>query len=127
MKAVQTDKAPKAIGPYAKANISWDTLYSSGQIPLDPNTMELVEWWIEPQTIQVCKNLWEVLKTWWFEYRDVIKTTIYLDNLSDFKIINEIYGEYFSHKPSRSTVEVSKLPLGALVEIDVIAIKNNDK
>jgi 2-iminobutanoate/2-iminopropanoate deaminase len=124
MKPVQTDKAPKAIGPYAQANVIWNTLYSSGQIPLDPTTMTLVEWGIEQQAKQVCENLWEVLIAGWFNYSDVIKTTIYLDNLDNFNIINEIYWEYFSHKPSRSTVEVSKLPMGALVEIDVIAIKN---
>ena len=75
MKAVQTDKAPKAIGPYAQANVTWNTLYSSGQIALDPKTMKLVEWWVEKQTVQVCENLLEVLKAWWFEYSDVIKVT----------------------------------------------------
>lgn len=119
---ISTDKAPAAIWPYSQAMKIWNTLYSSWQVALDPITMKVVEWWIKEQTIQVCKNLWEVLKEACLDYKDVVKTTIFLDNMDDFKSVNEVYAEYFSHKPARSTVEVSKLPLWVLVEIEVIAI-----
>lgn len=120
MEIINTDKAPKAVWPYSQAIKVWDFLYSSWQIGLDPLNMKLVEW-TENQTKQVCKNLWAVLKEAWLDYKNVVKTTIFLDNITDFPIINGIYWEYFSHKPARSTVEVSKLPLWALIEIEVIA------
>ena len=123
MQKIHTDKAPKAIWPYSQAVLVWNTLYSSGQIGLDPEKMELVQW-IENQTHQVCNNLKEVLKQAWFSLENVVKTTIFLANMDDFKKVNEIYWQYFEHKPARSTVQVAKLPLGALVEIEVIAIKN---
>ncbi len=122
MQTIHTENAPKAIGPYSQAVLVWNTMYSSGQIWLNPETMELVEW-IENQAHQVCKNLKEVLKQAWFDLENVVKTTIFLKNIEDFKTVNEIYGQYFSHKPARSTVQVAKLPLDALVEIEVIAAK----
>jgi len=122
MQKIHTDKAPKAIWPYSQAILVWNILYSSWQIGLNPQTMELVEG-IENQTHQVCKNLKEVLNEAWFDLENVVKTTIFLANIEDFKKVNEIYGQYFSHKPARSTVEVAKLPLWALVEIEVVAIK----
>jgi 2-iminobutanoate/2-iminopropanoate deaminase len=125
MEIINTSKAPKAVWPYSQAIKVWDFLYSSGQIWIDPNKWKMVEWWAEKQVTQVCKNLWEVLKQAWLDYKNVVKTTIFLDNMSDFPIINEIYWIYFSHLPARSTVEVSKLPLWALVEIEVIASFNN--
>lgn len=121
---ISTEKAPAAIWSYSQAIKIWNTLYSSWQIALDSVTMHVVDWWIKEQTIQVCKNLWEVLREAWMDYRDVVKTTIFLDNMDDFKSVNEVYSEYFSHKPARSTIEVSKLPLWVLVEIEVIAIKS---
>ena len=123
MQKIHTENAPKAIWPYSQAILVWNTLYSSWQIGLDPQTMELVEW-IENQTHQVCKNLKAVLLEAGFELENVVKTTIFLSNIEDFKIVNQIYGEYFSHKPARSTIQVAKLPLNALVEIELIAIKN---
>ncbi|PID87519.1 reactive intermediate/imine deaminase [Candidatus Gracilibacteria bacterium] len=120
---IDTNFAPKAIGPYSQAVFVGNTLYSSGQIALDPLTMLLVGGGIESQTEQVCLNLGEVLKEAGLGYEDVVKTTIFLDNIDNFSKVNEIYGRFFSHKPARSTVEVSKLPLGALVEIEIVAIK----
>lgn len=120
MKIINTENAPKAIWPYSQAIIVWNTLYSSWQIGLNPENMELVEW-IENQTHQVCKNLQAILKESWVDLKNVVKTTIYLSKLDDFKIVNKIYWEYFSHKPARSTIEVASLPLNALIEIDIIA------
>ena len=85
--------------------------------------MELVEW-IENQTHQVCKNLKAVVETAWFNLENVVKTTIFLSNIEDFKTVNEIYWQYFYHKPARSTIQVAKLPLWALIEIEIIAVKN---
>jgi len=120
---ISTNNAPQAIWPYSQAMKIWNTLYSSWQIALDPATMKVIEWWITEQTEQVCRNLWEVLKEAWMNYKDVVKTTIFLDNMDDFKLVNDVYAKYFSHKPARSTVEVSKLPLWVLVEIEVVAMK----
>ena len=121
MEKIITINAPKAIWPYTQAIKSWNFLFSSGQIWLDPKTMKLVEWWIENQTKQVCLNLWAVLNESWLNYNNVVKTTIYLDNINNFSIVNKVYWEYFLNKPARSTIEVSKLPLGALIEIEIIA------
>ena len=121
MKQIHTENAPKAIWPYSQAILVGNTLYSSWQIGLNPETMELVEW-IENQTQQVCENLKAVLEKAGWKLENVVKTTIYLANIEDFKTVNEIYWQYFSHKPARSTVQVAKLPLDALVEIEVVAI-----
>ncbi len=112
--------APKAIWPYSQGILVRKTLYSSGQIWLIPEEGKLEEW-IEAQVERVCKNLWEVLKEAWFGFENVVKTNIYLANIEDFKVVNEIYWKYFSHKPARSTVQVAGLPMWALIEIDVIA------
>ena len=117
-----TSNAPKAIWPYSKTVKSWNLVFCSWQIALNPKTMELVEWWAKEQTKQVCENLSNVLREEnLLKLENVIKTTIFLNNMDDFEVINKIYGEYFSHKPARSTVEVSRLPKNALVEIEVIA------
>lgn len=121
---ISTDKAPEAIWPYSQAIKVWNMLYSSWQIALDPISMKVIDWWIKEQTKQVCLNLWSVLNEAWLTYKDVVKTTIFLDNMDDFKLVNEVYSEYFSHKPARSTVEVSKLPLWVLVEIELVACEN---
>ena len=113
---------PEAVWPYSPFYKAWNTLYCSGQIGLIPETMEIVKWWVEEETSQVIFNIWWVLKENWLDFTNVVKTTIYLNNMKDFTKVNEIYAEYFSHKPARSTIEVSKLPLWALVEIEVIAI-----
>lgn len=120
MEIISNQKAPQAIWPYSQAVKSWDLLFCSGQIGLNPINMELVGW-ITNQTEQVCKNIWEVLSEAGLRFSNVVKTTIFLDNISDFQTVNEIYGKYFSHKPARSTVEVSALPKWALIEIEIIA------
>lgn len=114
-------KYPQAVWPYSPYYKAWDLLFCSWQIWLIPETMNLVEWWIKEETYQVIKNILWILEENWLDIKNIIKTTIYLDDIKDFKIVNEIYWEYFSHKPARSTVEVSKLPLNAKIEIEVIA------
>ncbi len=121
MKIIQTKKAPKACGPYSQAVRTWSLLFCAGQIWLDPETNKLVKWWSKEQTFQLIKNISKVLKKAELKISDVVKTTIFLQSMDDWEIVNEIYGEYFSHKPARSTVEVSKIPAWAKVEIEVIA------
>ncbi|MBU4015983.1 RidA family protein [Patescibacteria group bacterium] len=121
MKAIHTKKAPGAIGPYSQAVVANGFVFCSGQIGLDPKTGELVEG-IENQTRRVMDNLAVVLSAAGTDLAFVVKTTIYLKNISDFPAVNGIYGEYFTiHKPSRATVGVGDLPKGALIEIDAIA------
>lgn len=116
-------KTPEAIWPYSKAMWFWNLLFCSWQIWLNPETMQIVEWWIESETKQVCENISNVLEEFWLDINNVVKTTIFLKNMADFWMVNEIYGNYFVHKPARSCVEVSSLPKGALVEIEVVAGK----
>jgi len=120
---VRTASAPKAIGPYEQAVKVGDFIYASGQIPLDPATGNLVENNITIQTRQVMENLKAVLSAAVSSLERVVKTTVFLKNISDFAAMNEVYGEYLGDvKPARSTVAVADLPRGALVEIDLIAI-----
>ena len=121
MKKIETTKAPAAIGPYSQAIVAGDLIYTSGQIPLDPETGVLVEGTIAEQTEQAIKNLSAVLEAAGSSLEKVIKTTCFLQHMSDFGVFNEIYGNYFVSKPARSCVEVGALPKGALVEIEVIA------
>ena len=122
MKVISSAHAPKAIGPYSQAISSGGYLFCSGQIPLDPTTMELVGLGIEDQSEQVFKNIKAVLKEAGVGVEKVIKTTVFLKNFEDFSKMNAIYESHFgSHKPARSTVEVSKLPRNALIEIECIA------
>ncbi len=121
MNAVFTKSAPAAIGPYSQAIVSGNMVYSSGQIPLDPETGALVGTEIEAQTEQVCKNLSEVLKAAGTSLDKVVKTTCFLDNIADFSKFNAVYEKYFTGKPARSCVEVAALPKGALVEVEVVA------
>ena len=121
-KIVATDKAPAAIGPYAQANIIGDLVITSGQIPIDPATGNLVEGDIEAQTKQVFENLKAVLEAAGSGLDKIIKTTCFMDNMNDFAKMNEVYASFFSGDyPSRSAVEVAKLPKGALIEIEAIA------
>lgn len=121
-KIVATDKAPAAIGPYAQANIIGDLLITSGQIPIDPATGNLVEGDIEAQTKQVFENLKAVLEAAGSGLDKIVKTTCFMDNMNDFAKMNEVYASFFSGDyPSRSAVEVAKLPKGALIEIEAIA------
>lgn len=121
MKYVNTNEAPAAIGPYSQAIISNGTVYTSGQIPIDPITNGIEAACIEMQTEQVIKNLSAVLKASGSDLEKVIKTTCYLKDIKDFAAFNAIYEKYFIGKPARSCVEVSALPKGALVEIEAIA------
>ena len=123
---IHTENAPEAIGPYSQAVLSDNTLYCSGQIPLIPQTGEMVEGDISKQTERVCDNIAAVLGAEGLCFDDVVKTTAYLVSMSDFPEFNEIYGKYFISKPARSTVAVKELPKGAKVEIEVIAIIPED-
>ena len=121
-KIVATDKAPAAIGPYVQANIIGDLVITSGQIPIDPATGNLVEGDIEAQTKQVFENLKAVLEAAGSGLDKIVKTTCFMDNMNDFAKMNEVYASFFSGDyPSRSAVEVAKLPKGALIEIEAIA------
>ena len=121
---VQTDSAPKAIGPYSQAIKSNGFVFASGQIALDPATMQIVEGGIREQTGRVMENLKAVLDAAGSSLSHVVKTTVYLKDLSDFSEMNEIYGGFFTDiPPARSTVEVARLPRDVRVEIDVIAVE----
>lgn len=121
MKAVQTDKAPAAIGPYSQAIVAGNLVYTSGQIPLSPDDGTVVGEDIRTQTEAVIKNLQAVLEAAGSSLQQVIKTTCYLSDLSDFAAFNEVYARYFPNKPARSCVEVSRLPREVLVEIEAVA------
>ena len=122
-KVIQTDKAPKAIGPYSQAIRAGNLLFLSGQIPLDPNNGELVKGDIGRQTEQVLENIKGVLESQKLGMEDVVKVTIFLKNIGDFNRVNEVYGTYFpSFPPARSTVEVARLPRDADIEIEAIAL-----
>ncbi len=119
---VESKQAPAAIGPYSQAIKAGDYLFCSGQIPLVPETGEMVGEGIEAQTRQVLTNLGQVLAAAGIDFNAVVKTTIYLADLGDFAVVNEIYGGCFSGvAPARATVQVAALPKGARVEIDAIA------
>ncbi len=122
MQMIETDKAPKAIGPYSQAIKYENLVFISGQIAIDPKTQEFIGGDIKTQTKRVMENIKGILEEVGLNFNHVIKTTIYLKNIEDFQEMNEIYGSYFTdYKPARATVEVSNLPKGALVEIEVIA------
>jgi len=121
MITIETNEAPQAIGPYSQAIKSGGFVYTSGQIALMPNG-ELAGDTVEIQTHQVLKNLHYILEAAGSSMTDVIKTTIYLADMNDFGVVNEIYAQYFGHhKPARSTVEVSRLPKDVKIEIECIA------
>jgi len=120
---IATDKAPKAIGPYSQGVKAGGLAFFSGQIPLDPATGEIDGKNIAEQTERVMKNIAALLEAAGLEFHDVVKSTIYLTDLADFGIVNEIYGRRFPEaQPARSTVEVKGLPRGAGVEIEVMAL-----
>jgi 2-iminobutanoate/2-iminopropanoate deaminase len=122
MQYCHTDRAPKAIGPYSQAVKQGSMVYTSGQVPLDPATGELVQDTFESMVRRVFDNLKAVLESAGADFPDVVKATVYLTDLGDFQKLNEIYAEYFgAHRPARSTVGVAQLPKGARVEIDLIA------
>jgi len=120
---VATRKAPAAVGPYSQAIRVGDFVFTAGQLAIDPATAELVEGGIEEQTRQVLRNIAAVLDEAGSSIDKVVKTTVFLKDVGDFKAMNEVYGEFFANEPpARSTVEVANLALGALVEIDAIAV-----
>ena len=124
MTTIATEAAPAAIGPYSQAQQLGDLLFCSGQVPLEPATMTLVEGGIVEQTQQVFQNISAVLSAAGLELKDVVKTTVFLQDMAEFAAMNEVYAACFNgHAPARSTVEVAKLPLDARVEIECIAAR----
>ena len=121
MKKISTDNAPAAIGPYSQAIVSGNMLYTSGQIPINPQTGVIEASDITGQTEQVMKNLSAVLLAAGTSFDKVIKTTCFLYDIGDFAAFNEVYLKYFTEKPARSCVAVKDLPKGALVEVELIA------
>lgn len=120
---VQTNNAPAAIGPYSQAIVIGNLIFTSGQIPLNPETGAMEGNNISEQTHQVCKNLEAVLNAAGATLKNAVKTTCFLANMADFAEFNEVYSQYFTEKPARSCVAVKELPKGALVEIEVLAEK----
>lgn len=124
-KIINTSNAPEPIGPYSQAVQAGPFLFCSGQIALDPMTGQISGTDVKAQAIQVMKNIEAVLTAGGLKFENVVKTTIFLTSMSDFPTVNEVYGRYFlSETPARSTVEVSGLPKGVCVEIEVVAYKS---
>ena len=122
-RVIATDQAPAAIGPYSQAIVAGGLVFTSGQIPLDPATMRLVEGDIAAQTERVMRNLEAVLTAAGTSFERVVKTTCFLADLADFPAFNAVYGRFFpAAPPPRSTVQVARLPLGALVEVECVAL-----
>jgi 2-iminobutanoate/2-iminopropanoate deaminase len=123
-KVVATKEAPQAIGPYSQAIKAGGFVFTAGQIPIDPATGKLIEGDIKAQTERVLKNLSAVLAAAGSNMDRVVKTTVFLKNMSDFPAMNEVYGQFFKNEPpSRSTVQVAALPKDALIEIDAVALE----
>ena len=122
-KVINTEKAPSAIGPYSQAIMAGGTVYSSGQIPVNPATGEIPEG-IEAQTVQALENLKQVLEAAGCSMAEVVKTTVFIKDMASFPVINKLYSGYFTEPyPARSCVEVAQLPKGVLIEIEAVAIK----
>ena len=121
IKKIITDKAPAAIGPYSQAVVYGNTVFTSGQIPIDPLTGNIIDGGIVAQAEQVMKNIGEILAAAGTSYEKAIKTTCFLADMADFAAFNEVYAKYFTENPARSCVAVKALPKGALVEVEVIA------
>lgn len=123
-KIISTDKAPKAIGPYSQAVEVNGTLYISGQVPIDPAIGKLIDGGIKEQTEQVMKNIGTILNAAGLNYSNVVKSTCLLSDMDNFAAMNEVYSRYYtSEMPARAAYGVVKLPLGALIEIETIAVK----
>jgi 2-iminobutanoate/2-iminopropanoate deaminase len=126
-KIISTSEAPAAIGPYSQAVRVGSTIYCAGQIPLDPKSGQIISKDISEQTRRVLDNIDAVLKAEGLSFQNIVKTTIFLTDLGDFQTVNEIYASYFKQAPpARSTVQVPALPKGAQIEIEVIAVADND-
>ncbi len=122
MKVISTKSAPSAIGPYSQAIVANGFIYTSGQIPLNPETGAIERATIEEQSEQAIKNLGEILKAAGTDFSKVVKTTCFLADIKDFSTFNSVYEKYFVSKPARSCFEVSALPKNALVEIEAVAL-----
>lgn len=122
-KIILTQNAPAPIGPYSQAYVCGNTLYCSGQIALDAKTGEFLDGTIQEQTEKVIQNISELLKASDYSFDDVVKTTCFLSQMSDFTAFNNVYAKYFTSKPARSCVAAKELPKNALVEIEIIAYK----
>ena len=124
MKVIKTQQVPAAIGPYSQGIEAGGFVFASGQIPLDPSTGKFVDGGIQEQTAQALRNASNILKEAGTDLAHVVKTTVYLANMADFTAMNEVYAQFFSQPfPARSAVAVKDLPKGALVEVEVLAIK----
>jgi len=123
-KAINTNKAPMPVGPYNQAVMVKNTLYISGQVALNPTNNELIQGSIDEESHQIMKNIESILKEAGLDFKNVVRSKIYLTDMSNFSKVNEVYGSYFEkgHEPARTTIEVSGLPLGVDVEIDMIAV-----
>ena len=122
-KVVATTDAPKAVGPYSQAVAAGNLLFCAGQIPLDPETGELVHGDVAAQTVRVLENLEAVLHAGGMNFSNVVKTTVFLTDLADFAKMNDVYAKYFTEPfPARSTIQVAGLPKGANVEIEAVAV-----
>lgn len=121
MKKISTEKAPAAIGPYSQAIVVGNLVFTSGQIPINPETSLVDAEGIEAQAEQVMKNLGAVLNAAGSSYEKAVKTTCFLSDMADFATFNEVYARYFTEKPARSCVAVKTLPKGVLCEVEVIA------
>lgn len=123
-KVISTEKAPQAVGPYSQAVWANDLLFISGQIPIDPKTEKFVSENVKEQTKQVFENIGAILKEAGLDYENIVKATVYLADMNDFSAMNEVYASYFKTDfPARAAFEVVKLPLGAKVEIEAMAVK----
>ena len=123
-KAINTNKAPLPVGPYNQAVMVKNTLYISGQVALNPTNNELIQGSIDEESHQIMKNIESILKEAGLDFKNVVRSKIYLTDMSNFSKVNEVYGSYFEKgdEPARTTIEVSGLPLGVDVEIDMIAV-----
>ena len=123
-KAINTNKAPLPVGPYNQAVMVKNTLYISGQVALNPTNNELIQGSIDEESHQIMKNIESILKEAGLDFKNVVRSKIYLTDMNNFSKVNEVYGSYFEkgHEPARTTIEVSGLPLGVDVEIDMIAV-----
>lgn len=123
-KIIFTEHAPKAIGPYSQAVEANGTLYISGQVPINPATGKLIEGDIRKQTEQVMKNIGAILEAAGYTFDDVVKSVCLLSDMDNFAAMNEVYGSYYTHdNPARAAFGVVRLPLGALIEIETVAVK----
>lgn len=124
MKVIKTEKAPAALGPYEAGIKIGKFIFTSGQIPLDPATNQLVTGSIEEQTHMCLKNIKGILEAEGYSLNDVVKTTVFLSDMNNFDAVNKVYAEYFvQNKPARSCIQIAKLPKNASIEIEVIACK----